>query len=120
NWGETGISWTQESAPSGQYNLGFLVTAFGGASGFDSVEVTVDNQTLPPDLSGYADINLGVNFQRPAGWSSIVDLGGWLTASSARGDAVLNVYYFRAVDDIFGVLETAQKRFDLELTTSAT
>jgi hypothetical protein len=119
NWGETGISWTQESAPSGQYNLGFLVTAFGGASGFDSVEVTVDNQTLPPNLSGYADINLGVNFQRPAGWSSIVDLGGWLTASSPRGDAVLNVYYFRAVDDIFGVLETAQKRFDLELTAAA-
>jgi hypothetical protein len=118
-WGENGISWSQQAAPSGQYNLGFLVTAFGGASGFDSVQVTVDNQTLPPDLSGYADINLGINFQRPAGWSSIADLGGWLTANSPRGDAVLNVYYFRAPDDIFGILETAQSRFDLELTSAA-
>ncbi|MCU0480470.1 MAG: SH3 domain-containing protein [Anaerolineae bacterium] len=119
-WGETGISWTPQAAPSGQYNLGFLVTAFGGASGFDAVQVTVDNATFPPDLAGYADINLGINFQRPAGWGAIADLGGWLTANSPRGDAVLNVYYFRATDDIFGVLETAQRRFDLELTTPAT
>lgn len=119
-WGENGISWIPQAAPSGQYNLGFLVTAFGGASGFDSVQVTVDNATFPPDLAGYADINLGVNFQRPAGWSAIADLGGWLTASNPRGDVVLNVYYFRATDDIFGILETAQRRFNLELTSPAT
>lgn len=118
-WGENGISWSGQPAPSGTYNLGFLVSAFGGASGFDSAQVLVDNERFPPDLAGYADINLGVNFQRPAGWSAIADLGGWLTASSPNGDATLNVYYFRAPDNIFGVLETTQRRFELKLTSAA-
>ncbi|PJF31994.1 MAG: hypothetical protein CUN52_02260 [Phototrophicales bacterium] len=118
-WGENRISWRPQAAPSGTYNLGFLVSAFGGASGFDSAQVIVNNEQFPPDLAGYADINLGVNFQRPAGWSAIADLGGWLTASSPSGDATLNVYYFRAPDDIFGVLQTAQRRFEFELIGAA-
>ncbi|TVR22929.1 MAG: hypothetical protein EA396_04855 [Anaerolineaceae bacterium] len=112
-WPRGGLTWRNEPARNGTYDLGFLVRAFGGASGFDSVRIEVDNTDYDDSLLGYADINLGINFQRPVGWSEVLDQGNWLTSSSPSGDATLNVYYFRALDNIFQIKSEVQRRFGI-------
>lgn len=112
-WPEGGLTWRNEPAPNGLYDLGFLVRAFGGASGFDSVRIEVDNTDYDAALLGYADINLGINFQRLAGWSEVIDQGNWLTSSSPNRDATLNVYYFRAEENVFDIKREVQRRYGI-------
>jgi hypothetical protein len=116
-WPAQGLSWRNEPTASGTYQLGFLVRAFGGVSGFDSTRIEVDNAAYDESLLGYADIDLGINFQRPAGWSPVIDQGNWLTSSSPDGDATLNVYYFRALDNVYAIKEEVQKRYGIDQST---
>jgi hypothetical protein len=97
-WPENGVSWFESPAPDGQYNLGFLVEAFGGATGFDSVEVTVNNSGVEADRQGYIDLDWGFIFQRPADWSNVVYFPDdqYLTTNSSTGTQNIYVY---AVDD---------------------
>ena len=118
-WPQEGLHWSQEVIPTGQYNLGFLVTAFGGTTGFDSVTVTIDNSDVDRLLRGYADVTLGIDFQHPAGWSEVVDFGNWLHTTNPEGTAAINIYYFRNPDDVFDIVENVQRRFALQIEGSA-
>lgn len=70
-WPEDGLKWDYAPAPSGQYNLGFQVEAFGGTRGFNSTTVTVNNDGVDTDLRGYVDDDWGFIFQRPADWFGV-------------------------------------------------
>ncbi|MEP6986933.1 MAG: clostripain-related cysteine peptidase, partial [Chloroflexota bacterium] len=70
-WPEKGISWDYAPAPTGQYNLGFLIESAGGTTGFSSAKVNVDNDQVDKSLLGYVDADFGLVFQRPTGWYAV-------------------------------------------------
>ncbi|MEZ4668869.1 MAG: clostripain-related cysteine peptidase [Anaerolineae bacterium] len=71
DWPEKGISFDYQPAPSGQYNLGFLIDAVGGATGFGSTTVSVNNDGIDTSLRGYVDDDWGFVMQRPAEWFDV-------------------------------------------------
>lgn len=118
-WPEGGLVWADQPTVSGEYELGFLVTAFGGVSGFDSVRITVDNSQIDESTRGFTEANLGINFQIPATWSPVAELGNLLNSINAEGDTVLNIYHFSAEDNVFDITREVQDRYALNLTRSA-
>jgi hypothetical protein len=70
-WAEAGVSWHEAPAPSGEYNLGFLVEAFGGVTGFASASVTVKNDEVDPNYAGYVDLDWGFRFLYPTEWFDV-------------------------------------------------
>jgi len=65
-------------APSGEYNLGFVIEAFGGSQSTTTQTVTVNNDGLAPNLRGFTDIVWGYNFVLTTDWYEPVtypDLG---------------------------------------------
>lgn len=86
-WSEDGLSWQMEPAPSGEYNLGSLVTAFGGSTGFAEARVTIDNENLPADLRASTRVDLGVTFTHPDSWDRLAFFNPpfvWQTRSDDR------------------------------------
>ena len=118
-WPEGGLRWQEEPTGTGEYELGFLVKTFGGTSGFDSTTVSVNNNELDPAWRGYTDLNLGLVFERPSEWSAVGDFGDTLFSISENNDAALNIFYFRALDNVFDIVRQVQDRFALQRTTSA-
>jgi hypothetical protein len=49
-WNKSGIFIQTAPAPSGKYELGFLITAFGGNTGFGSAPVEIDNDGVGENL----------------------------------------------------------------------
>lgn len=94
-WTENGLSWYDAPAPSGQYNLGFLVEAFGGAAGFGSALITVNNTDVPDNLRGYVDLSWGIRFSYPVeDWYDVVYFPDdrFLQASSYDSSQYVLVY----------------------------
>jgi hypothetical protein len=69
SWPENGLTWEWTPAPTGQYNIGLIVTAFGGTTGFTSTTVAVNNDTVDLSLRGELWTDLGFSLLRPADWS---------------------------------------------------
>jgi len=113
-WDAAQMSWSNQPTPNGQYRLGFLVEAFGGAVGFDAATVKVDNRVTLQDELGFIDIGLGINFTYPADWSSVVDYGNWLNTTSPDGQQAINIYHFPAQENIFDILREVKTRYGLE------
>lgn len=115
-WGTEGLGWTSAPTPSGDYRLGFLVQAFGGATGFDSVEVNVENElsTQNQNWVGYTDIQLSLNFEHPADWSSVLDYGNWLNTTSPDGLRAINIYHFPAEENVYTILRETLTRYGLQ------
>ena len=67
-WPEGGLTWHSEPTQSGTYNVGFLITAFGGTTGFDSQEVTINNDNIIPDLRRDNWPQAGFTIPRRADW----------------------------------------------------
>jgi hypothetical protein len=116
-WGESGIRWHSAPTPNGNYNIGFVVQAFGGAIGFDSARVRVDNTNAPDKTRGYTDVNLGITFQMPDDWSPVVDFGNWLNTTSADKTLALNVYSFDAPANVYDIARDTQARYGLWRTS---
>lgn len=70
-WPEDGITYSYAPAPTGRYNLGFLIEAVGGTTGFGAVNIDVDNSQVDPALLGFVDNDWGFGFQRPASWYDV-------------------------------------------------
>ncbi|MBI5958198.1 MAG: hypothetical protein HY866_05670 [Chloroflexi bacterium] len=68
-WPEGGLTWEWQPAPNGSYNLGFLLTAFGGTTGFDSVQVTINNDVVDQTLRADTWLDLGIVLPFPIDWS---------------------------------------------------
>ena len=67
-WPEGGLTWSWQPAPSGEYRLGLLVTAFGGTIGHADTTVLVDNDGLDSELRGDTRLDLGFTVSRPVQW----------------------------------------------------
>lgn len=71
-WGENGLSliWAVP-APSGDYNLGFLIQTFGGEETLTIIPTTISNDNLDTHLRGYTDTNWG--------YTLVLDNAVWYT-----------------------------------------
>ncbi len=117
------VTWDDRPAPSGQYNLGFLMTAFGGTTGFTSVSTLVNNTGVDPNLR--ADVNSQLRFVIPRfeDWSELAlsfappfartaddeQQGRFTVYVTIPGSNVSNV-----PNDLLGVASTTIDAFDLQ------
>jgi hypothetical protein len=114
-WGEEGLSWSEEIAPSGQYNLGFLVQAFGGISGFDSVTINVNNDDIVEARRGFIAINLGLTFSYPEDWITPFNTGSQIVTNNPAQTQSIAIHYFNAQsENIFQIAENYEREFGLE------
>jgi len=95
-FGQVGLTYTYQPAPTGNYNIGVLVTAFGGTTGFENLNVTVNNDGLFPELRAELS-DLGVLFTRPRQWTLIDVFAGVLPlpfyrSSSQDGNSNISIY----------------------------
>jgi hypothetical protein len=118
-WPEGGISWYESPAPDGEYNLGFLISALGGTTGFDSTTVTVSNEGVDPTLAGYVDMDWNFMFQRPADWSSVTyfpdeGTGDYESTNDPAGEQFIFVYpVYSAEDDLEAIAREVAGRYDV-------
>jgi hypothetical protein len=107
-WPEGGIRWHETPAPDGKYNLGFLIEAFGGATGFDSTTVTVDNSGVDSSLKGYVDLDWGIIFQRPTDWTDVNYFpDGYLWTHNPARDQSIFVYSVNDETDLEAIIRKA-------------
>lgn len=123
-WPEDGLSWTWEPAPSGDYETGLLVTGYGGATGFASVPVSVDNDNVDATLRADIQTGLGFSLVRPAAWSPLTvstdpDL---FRSTSADGDSNYTVYFAiqNVSEDLEELAQSILENYDLESTSDLT
>lgn len=125
-WPEDGLTWEYVPAPSGQYNLGFLVEAAGGTTGFNSATITVNNDDVDPALRGYVDDDWGFIFQRPEDWFGVSYFpeSDFLQTSDLDSTQYMFVYpVYETEDDLKGIANDVLGRYDVEFDgkfTSAT
>lgn len=67
-WPEGGLTYSWQPAPNGQYRIGLLVTTFGGTTGFDAVEVAVNNDGVDTSLRGETRTDFGFTVPRLSEW----------------------------------------------------
>lgn len=119
-WPEGGIRTYQVPAPDGQYNLGFLIEAFGGATGFDSATVTVNNEGVDHSLAGSVDLDWNYITQRPADWTDFVyfpddDGNGYETANNSDGTQRIYIYpVYEATGDLEAIANEVLGRYTVE------
>ena len=116
-WQDYGLRWIDSPAPSGDYNLGFFVEAFGGISGFDSAMITVNNEGVPADSRGYTDLTLGMSFAVPADWVVPFDTGSQIVSGNGAVSENLSIAYFNAErDNPYKIAEDYQVSYGLAAT----
>jgi hypothetical protein len=113
-WTEALPTWRWSPAPSGEYNVGFLATASGGTTGFDSVRVTVDNSRANPNLRSFTNTFLLVSVARPSEWTTFTEFeDGYFRSLSPQG-GFENITIYNTYDVFDGELNaTADSIFDL-------
>ncbi|PJF31995.1 MAG: hypothetical protein CUN52_02265 [Phototrophicales bacterium] len=75
-WPEGGLQWSWQPAPNGNYNLGLIVTTFGGTTGFNNTAVTINNDGVNPDLRSNIRAGEGFSWSRPKTWLPAVGTAG--------------------------------------------
>jgi hypothetical protein len=116
-WPKGGLTWTDTPAPSGEYHLGFLVTAPDGKTGFASTVVQVNNEGAAGDLRGYTTLYGGFTLQHPAAWVDMdhfTDSHYWQTGSD-DGSQFLTVYEVSEGKKPSAVADAFAKAHDLTL-----
>ncbi len=117
-WPEGGLSWRWQPAESGEYEIGFLVTAFGGTTGFASERVRVNNEGVNNDLRGSTRTDLGFTIVRPVNWSNLLrPPGELLLRSTSENDLGEITVYLTLVgdieDDLIGIANKVMEENDL-------
>ncbi|MBN1565200.1 MAG: hypothetical protein JXA10_15250, partial [Anaerolineae bacterium] len=95
-WPEDGLTWQAAPAPSGDYDLGLLMTAFGGTTGFTSTTVTVNNDEVDQNLLGALWTNFYFSLVQPADWSRLnrpPDGSLWMYSTNDTGTEGIYVIF---------------------------
>ncbi len=111
-WSKKNITWDYAPAPTGQYNLGFLIESVGGTTGFSAVKVNVDNDDVDINLRGYVDNDWGITFQRPAGWFDVDYFPDQNFLQTASRDEKQYMFVYPGEDDVSNLKEIAQHVID--------
>jgi len=100
-WPETPPAWQWSAAPSGAYNIGFLITTFGGTTSFASVPVTVNTADADPSVRSDIRGNLLLSLSRPKDWPLLTYIGAPLDAFrtiSPDGRTQYTIWFFFRTD----------------------
>jgi hypothetical protein len=111
-WPEGGISYDWAPAPTAEYELGFFVESFSGASGFDSTRVSVNNDNVDQSLLGYVDTDWGLEIVYPAEWFGFTYFpdSDWLQANAHDESQYFFVYpAYNATDIASAIAEVSEK-----------
>ncbi|MCD4686632.1 MAG: hypothetical protein K8S97_11920, partial [Anaerolineae bacterium] len=94
-WPETGLAWRWQPAPTGEYNLGLLITTFGGTTGFASKTVHIDNTGIDPTLRGRTISNYMVTVPTRSGWDRWLfdNDNRWYRTARPDGADNLTIYF---------------------------
>lgn len=101
-WPEGGLTYTYQPAPTGKYNIGILVTSFGGTTGYTSVTVDVNNDAVNPELRAGLRTDAGFIITRPKDWGFLAiatDIWiGYYRTASRDGNSNISSYFSLAPD----------------------
>lgn len=96
-WPEGGLTYTYQPAPTGKYNIGILVTSYGGTTGYNSVTVDVNNDGLNPNLRAGLRTDAGFILTRPSDWGLLAiatDIWiGYYRSSSKDSNSNISAYF---------------------------
>jgi hypothetical protein len=110
------------NAPSGDYNLGFLIEAHGGVTGFNSASVTVDNDNIDPALVGFTSLSEGFTVQSPADWVPMEYYSERGFYSSNDVDVINNYYVYpiASATDLDSTVQGLVDEYGITLTGDPT
>ncbi len=93
-WPQEGLTYSSLPAPSGLYNLGFLIQGFDGSTGYNATTVQVENDPADSAWQGYVDDEWGFIFQYPSDWGDVAYFAdqNWEAATSPDGAQGIYVY----------------------------
>ncbi|MDX2075989.1 MAG: clostripain-related cysteine peptidase [bacterium] len=96
-WPDGGLTYTYQPAPTGQYNIGILVTSYGGTTGYTSVTVDVNNDGLNPNLRAGLRTDAGFILTRPSDWGLLSIASdvwiGYYRTSSQDANSNISAYF---------------------------
>jgi hypothetical protein len=119
---EGGLAMGSVNAPSGDYNLGFLIEAHGGVTGFNSASVTVDNDNIDPALVGFTSLGEGFTVQSPAEWVAMEYYSERGFYSSNDVDVIENYYVYpiSSATDLESTVQNFVDEYGITLTSDPT
>lgn len=118
-WPEGGLTWSEQPAPSGEYDAGFLVSSFGGTQGFASTSFTVNNDNLDASLRSGIRTRQGFSLVHPAEWESLAFFANqnWFRTNNADNSENITLYPGFGVteNDPQQVIDAVLGGFDMRL-----
>ena len=116
-FGEEPFYYDYAPAPSGAYQMGFLVEDIAGNMAYRWVDLDVSNEGLDASLRGYTDWDFGFNFLYPADWYAPTWDGEELVLySSAReADISFTIYPITEVDTLLDAAAALHERWVADL-----
>ncbi|MDX2076337.1 MAG: clostripain-related cysteine peptidase [bacterium] len=117
-WQESnGLSLSVTPAPSGEYQVGFLVETLNGEQTWEAVPITVNNDGLDPHLRGFTSIDAGYTITLDESWANVFQDNTFRYKEFPSLDANqerLRIYYHAlSYDSYFGANAiTAQTMLD--------
>ncbi len=118
-YGLSPFSYTYIPAASGNYTLTMILQDLAGNTSVSSADLQVDNTDLDPNWRGFKDVERGVNFLYPWGWSDPTQLADetgqvdQLVISDPEG--AISIYVAMRDEDID---TAAQEMIDLEIVAA--
>lgn len=119
---EGGLTMGSTNAPTGAYNLGFLIEAHGGVTGFSSASVTVDNDHVDPTLVGFTTLTEGFTVQSPADWTTMewYSERGYYSNNDVTGVANYYVYPVTTATDLESTMQGVLDGYSMTLAGEPT
>ncbi|MFW5709119.1 MAG: clostripain-related cysteine peptidase [Chloroflexota bacterium] len=120
-WPEGGLTWNMQPAPTGEYNYGIEVAAFGGTTGFAATPVSVDNSDIPEEIRTFSNL-AGFNVPYPIGWNefAFVPAATVFRTGTLDGNTRSQVYFTTNVDSTLSLEEITRaiaEQYDFSITS---
>jgi hypothetical protein len=120
-WSEGGPTWSFAPAPSGDYEIGLLITTFGGTTSFASASTTIENAGVDDSIRAAILPELGFSLTRPEDWEDLAVFqtnGVFLRSSAPDGEVSENVYFTFGEDienDLNAIVDRIAGEYNLEV-----
>jgi hypothetical protein len=123
-WSSEGLRWQMRPAPTGTYDFGIHVTAFGGTTGFTNGTVTVNNDNLPEDVRAFTRATGGYIIPYFDAWQPVTvafDPSGFPIeeSTSENGEEKIVMYYdfVSGSADLEAIAAATTGTYGLEITS---
>lgn len=123
-WDADGPTWSWQPSPSGEYNVGLVMTAFGGTTAYAFERITVDNDDADAALRAELSLFFGYTVNVPKAWPTLAydsAIDAFRTGNET-GDENVTVYYDCCTDDppvndVENVVQRIASKYGLDVET---